>query len=101
MGAACGLVTSVTRCRSRVLCCSICNNRGYAVRMGRYVRDGHSWQIERDGTTLTITEDDGAERVEQLADAKAAATRFTILTNQKLRAGWKLWKPPEEPVQAT
>ena len=68
--------------------------------MGRYVLDDQSWTIERDGARLTITDVDGATRVEELADAKAATTRFTVLTNQKLRAGWKLWQPPAEPREA-
>ena len=62
--------------------------------MGRYQLNDQIWTIERDGLAITIIEPDGQSRFEEHRDMASASARFTVLTNQKLRAGWKLLPGP-------
>ncbi|MFT3698755.1 MAG: TIGR02996 domain-containing protein [Kofleriaceae bacterium] len=67
--------------------------------MGRYELGTESFSIEQHEASLAITEG-GVDRVEKFATAADAYRRFTILTNQKLRAGWKLVPAVEAPTAA-
>jgi uncharacterized protein (TIGR02996 family) len=63
--------------------------------MGRYRLGDKIWSIQRHDTTIVMVEPDGTERTEELADLAATSMRFTILTRQKLNAGWKLVRETE------
>jgi hypothetical protein len=70
--------------------------------MGRYVRDGKSWSIDRADTTITLVNPDGTTTVEDLPSRQIAAMRFNILIDQHVRAGWRLERgeadvPPPAP----
>ncbi len=57
--------------------------------MSRYQLGDQVCSIELVGAKITIVEADGTERVEELANSELARMRLRVLTNQKLRTGWK------------
>jgi hypothetical protein len=62
--------------------------------MGRYELGADSFTIAQHNTALSITEA-GVDRIEKFATPADAFRRFTILTNAKMGAGWKLVKEVE------
>ncbi|MBA2542001.1 MAG: TIGR02996 domain-containing protein [Deltaproteobacteria bacterium] len=73
--------------------------------MSRYQLGEQIWSIELVGAKITIVEPDGTRSVEELVNGELARTRLRVLTNQKLRAGWKVTReapaPAELPPPAT
>lgn len=66
--------------------------------MGRYTRGEDSWEITREGTTITLVAN-GTTTVETLPSSKIAETRERVLINSQARAGFKLYKPPVTAVE--
>lgn len=67
--------------------------------MGRYQLGEQIWEIEQRDASLAIT-DAGRYEVIAFPTAADARRKYTILVNQRVRAGWKLVKDDDAPVTA-
>lgn len=74
--------------------------------MTRFQLGDAVWSIEQVDNRITTIEPDGSSKVEELATPQLAKTRLRVLTNQRLRTGWKLVvetpqpAPPPAPIVA-
>ena len=67
--------------------------------MGRYQLGDQVWEIEQRDTSLAIT-DEGRYEVLAFPSPADARRKYTILVNQRARAGWKLLPEEDAPVTA-
>ncbi|MEP6861163.1 MAG: hypothetical protein ABJE66_11105 [Deltaproteobacteria bacterium] len=67
--------------------------------MGRYQLGDRTWEIDQRDAALAIT-DDGRYEVVTFPSAADAKRKYTILVNQRARAGWRLVTDEEPSVLA-
>jgi uncharacterized protein (TIGR02996 family) len=66
--------------------------------VSRYQLGDEICSIDLVGAKITIVEPDGTQRVEELVNAELARTRLRVLTNQRMRAGWKVVREAPAPA---
>jgi hypothetical protein len=68
--------------------------------VSRFQLGDQFWEIEQRDASLAVT-DEGRYEVTAFPSAADARRKYTILVNQRARAGWKLVKDDDAPVTAT